>query len=134
MKPALDMTIWHQGPQTRLTCRGHIDSSSAPKVEDAINLVLETQPAVLLVDWRHVEKPLTALAAEVLLDCVRACSDLNVELRVVLDPTASVSDVLASQLRGHLVQPIEPAEPSRYCHGARATSEMGRTAVLKCRR
>ena len=94
MDEMFEISIWHRGPESRVICRGELDVYAAPRIEEAFDVVVETQPSVLFIDWRSVSV-LTSDVAAVFLRATRKCHERGVKVRVAASPAAQrVLDIL----------------------------------------
>ena len=65
-----------------MICRGDIDIATTPSLKHALDVVMSTDPPVLLVDWRSVS--CVALAGvDVLLEAANECRSKGAVLRLI---------------------------------------------------
>ncbi len=102
MEDIFEISIWHRGLESRLICSGEIDITTAPKLQDAVELVLETRPSILYIDWVAVS--FVAIAGvEVLLRTKSLCERNGVVLRIAMSRSSRrVLDMLGcGDISGH---------------------------------
>lgn len=103
-------------PSRELSAVGEIDITSVPKVEEAIELVLDTRPSLLYLDWSSVSL-LTSAGVEVLLRTASRCTQQRVQLVVaVSDHAKRILDIVAqNETLGDedLVTPLGVEEATR---------------------
>lgn len=79
----LQLTLSHTASESRLVCRGEIDVATAAELEDAIAMVMTTNPPVLSVDWQRVSfVGLTGL--DILESTARECQARGIRFQVAL--------------------------------------------------
>lgn len=93
----LAISIWHRGSTSYLRCEGYLDRSSSPKLQDAIEMVLETRPRVLDLDCRKLAM-LTASGVDALISAAAEGQARGIQVNVRLTPdTERIAEVLAGQ-------------------------------------
>lgn len=86
-KSRLQLTVSHTASQSRMVCRGEIDTSTAPELSDAIAMIMTTNPPHLLVDWQRVSF-LGLSGVDVLESATRACRAKGIKLQAALNDSA----------------------------------------------
>ncbi|MDQ3955286.1 MAG: STAS domain-containing protein [Actinomycetota bacterium] len=91
---AFEVSMCHRGNEARLICRGEIDAWFAPRLEEAIEILLNRNPAVLYIDWTHVSL-VTSASVEVLRRVKALCNKRGIVVRVAASRRARrVLDIL----------------------------------------
>ncbi len=109
-----EMSMCHRGKEARLVCRGEIDAWLAPRLEEAIEILLNGNPAVLYIDWTNVTL-VTSTCVEVLRRVKTLCNKRGIMVRVAASRRARrVLDILGwddiSQSQSDLTVPSEVEE------------------------
>ena len=90
----LQLTVSHFASESRLVCRGEIDTLTVAELSEAITMVIETNPTLLLVDWQRVSS-VGVTGVDVLESATRVCRARGITLQVTLsDSTRRVLDIV----------------------------------------
>lgn len=85
MQEIFEISIWHEGAESRLVCRGKIDERTAPKLDEAVDLVLDRGPSTVYIDWTGVSV-VTDAGIAVLLRAQTTCNERDIRLTVGASP------------------------------------------------
>lgn len=83
MEGIFSVSIWHRGPVSHVICGGELDISTCPELQDAIDMVLETEPTRVSIDGRRLSL-LTSSGVEVLRTTAQRCRQRGIDLELKL--------------------------------------------------
>lgn len=104
------ITIWHRGPTSYVICQGELDRSTSQKLQDAVEMVLDTSPRLLHLDCRGV-RTLNASGVDALVNAAAQAVARQTEMKLQLNEGPRL---IASALCGDEVAPWEWSPDPNY--------------------